>query len=100
MQEATPRTGPAALDGTGWDLSTGIAKTMICKCICKCQNQAGGQTGAPDLCIECALMDSLGDSEEHHLPYPPEDMTPLPALEPITDAQKDKAIETAMEGLI
>lgn len=68
---------------------------MTCVCICKCANLANPSGDPPAMCAECQLMNSL-NSPDHQLPYtePPEEK--LEPLVPISDAQKDKAIENVV----
>jgi hypothetical protein len=78
-----------------------LHQPMKCACICGCPNEADDRW-EPRLCVACSLCESLDQSAtpKHGLPYEAPKLEKLEPLEPITDAQKDKAIDTAMEGLI
>jgi len=83
---------------------------MKCACICNCTKDADDDV-EPKLCTVCRLRESLDTSAKpkHGLPYVPTVMgqmgqmgqfAPLIPIVPISKEQKDRAIETAMEGLI
>lgn len=72
---------------------------MTCNCVCQCQRKAEGIGRYPTLCDVCGLSVAL-NSSKCGLPYEAPKLEKLEPLEPISDAAKDKAIETAMEGLI
>jgi len=74
---------------------------MKCGCICNCTKEADDDV-EPKLCTVCRLCESLDTSAKpkHGLPYVPTVWPKLEPLAPITKEQKDRAIETAMEGLI
>jgi hypothetical protein len=46
----------------------------------------------PQLCLACDLCDALG-SDKHGLPYTPAPIIKLDPLVPISDAQKDAALQ-------
>jgi hypothetical protein len=72
-----------------------------CACICNCTKEADDDV-EPKLCTVCRLCESLDTSAKpkHGLPYVPTVWPKLEPPAPITKEQKDRAIETAMEGLI
>jgi len=67
---------------------------VTCQCICKCKKEADDDK-EPLLCTTCALLDALL-ARDHGLPDMPTVWPKLEPLEPITDAQKDKAIENVV----
>lgn len=66
---------------------------MTCQCICKCTGEA--EDALTKLCPSCKLCAALDTSAipKHGLPYVPKVWPKLEPLEPITDAQKDKALQ-------
>jgi len=74
---------------------------MKCACICNCTKDADDSI-EPELCIGCRLCESISRSAKpkHGLPYVPTVWPKLEPLAPITNDQKGKAIEAALEGLI
>jgi hypothetical protein len=67
-------------------------KTVICNCICGCKSPATETDPLPTLCMICAEMNSL-NSPDHGLPYVEPAVEKLEPLEPITNEQKDKALQ-------
>lgn len=66
---------------------------MKCQCICNCKEDACEDPNRiPELCIACNLCDALG-SARHGLPYVAPVYKPLEPLAPVTDQQKDAAIQ-------
>lgn len=70
---------------------------MICACICHCDKEADDRW-EPKLCIACSLCSVIDQSAnpKHGMPDEPSPEVKLEPLEPISDAQKDKAIESAI----
>ena len=67
---------------------------MICICICHCSNIADDRW-EPKLCIACSLCSVIDQSAnpKHGMPDEPAPEVKLVPLEPISDAQKDKALQ-------
>lgn len=73
---------------------------MICQCICKCPEEASGDNfRVPELCVACSLCDAMG-SDRHGLPYVAPVYKPLEPEVPITNAQKDAAIDSAAADML
>lgn len=68
---------------------------MTCQCICKCTHEADDRW-EPKLCMACSLCEAIDQSAnpKHGLPFTPPVEVKLETLEPISDAQKDKALQT------
>lgn len=65
---------------------------MICNCIHGCQNEADGDGPVPTMCTDCSIYNGLNDPA-HQLPFLPAADIKLDVLEPITDGQKDAALQ-------
>jgi hypothetical protein len=67
---------------------------VICACICKCKREADDNI-VPTLCIGCRLCADIDRSAKprHGLPYTPASIIKLDPIVPISDAQKDAALQ-------
>lgn len=66
---------------------------MTCNCTHGCKRDAEGSGPYPTLCDVCGLATAL-NSSKCGLPYTPTVWPKLDPEVPITDAQKDEAIQT------
>lgn len=72
---------------------------MICNCIHICDREADGVGIVPTMCTICAFMNGLNDPN-HALPYAPPVFVPIEPSMPISNEQKDAAIDKALSEII
>jgi hypothetical protein len=68
---------------------------VTCKCICKCKGEAGALDDYPELCGACGLCAKLDMSAipKHGMPEIPTVWPKLEPLVPVSNEQKDKALQ-------